>query len=77
MNFAEIRAGAIENSIAMLSRRLQLMEADPRPITMPEFKKSVPAKDADKSDDKPATDEGNAPAKDDKPETKTDDESKS
>lgn len=53
------------------------MEADPRPITMPEFKKSVPAKDADKSDDKPATDEGNAPAKDDKPETKTGDESKS
>ena len=63
-----------ERRIAMLSRRLQLMSADPRPpITMPEYKKSEPTNEtdaADKSDDKPAD-------KDDKAEGKTIDESKS
>ena len=61
-----------ERRIAMLSRRLQLTEADPRPITMPEFKKSEPAKEdnaAEKPESKPAD-------KDDKAETKTGDESK-
>lgn len=50
-----------ERRIAMLARRLQLMEADPRPITMPELKKPEPetkstdsAKPVDKAGDKPA-----------------------
>ena len=62
-----------ERRIAMLSRRLQLTEADPRPITMPEFKKSEPAKE-DNAAEKP---EGKPADKDDKAEGKTVDESKS
>lgn len=73
---------ACERRIAMLARRLQLTEADPRPITMPEIKKSEPAKDTDsakRSDEKPAADPDDVKAQDktDKPEEKSGDESKS
>ena len=67
-----------ERRIAMIARRLQLTEADPRPITMPEFKKSAAEKDAkavsetEQSDAKPSADDGKTPAKDDKPEAKAD-----
>ena len=68
-----------ERRIAMLSRRLQLTEADPRPITMPEFKRSEPAKEdnaAEKPEGKPADKDDKATDKSDKAETKTGDESK-
>ena len=71
-----------ERRIAMIARRLQLTEADPRPITMPEFKKSEPEQDdkavseTEKSDAKPAAEDSKAPAKDDKPEAKAENESK-
>jgi hypothetical protein len=57
-----------ERRIAMLARRLQLMEADPRPITMPERKKAEPAAKPDDSD-KPAADTKDG-AKEDKAENK-------
>ena len=71
-----------ERRIAMLSRRLKLMEADPSPIKMPELKPSQPATkpaDSDKADDaddaKDAAKEKDA-AKKDKPESKTGDDAK-
>lgn len=72
-----------ERRIAMLARRLQLMEADPKPIKMPELKKAVPAA-ADANADKPKTDSATNDAndaskkdqKDEKPESKTGDEAK-
>ncbi len=63
-----------ERRIAMLSRRLKMMEADPRPITMPELKSSTPMKKSAESD-KPADDAKDA-AKADKPESKTGDDAK-
>lgn len=67
-----------ERRIAMLARRLQMTEADPRPIKMPEFKKSKPDDDTagEKTEDKPAAGDDKTPAKDDKPETKDGEESK-
>ncbi len=60
-----------ERRIAMLARRLQLMEADPRPITMPELKKAEPeAKPADSEN--PAADAKEA-AKEEKKEEKKED----
>ncbi len=61
-----------ERRIAMLSRRLKLMEADPRPITMPALKSSKPA-----DSDKPAAaDDAKDDAKKDKPDSKTGDDAK-
>jgi hypothetical protein len=57
----------IERRVLMLSRRLQLMEADPRPIQMPVLPNAAdvkPAETGEKADDS-ATDE--TPSKTDKP----------
>lgn len=68
-----------ERRIAMLARRLQLMEADPRPITMPKLKSLEPETKPTDSD-KPATkddpkEDAKASAKEDtdKPDSKADD----
>lgn len=63
-----------ERRIAMLSRRLQLMEADPKPITMPELKKAEPAAKPTDSDKSATNAKDNA--KEDKPESKTGDDAK-
>lgn len=60
-----------ERRIAMLSRRLKLMEADPRPITMPELKPSKSAAKPTESDKPAAADDAKDDAKKDKPESKT------
>ncbi len=72
-----------ERRIAMLARRLQLMEADPKPIKMPELKKVAPAADAAKSDKpkadsdtKDANDASKKDPKDDNSKSKTGDEAK-
>ena len=63
-----------ERRIAMLSRRLKLMEADPRPITMPELKSLKPMKKPADSDT--PTDDVKDATKEDKPESKTGDDAK-
>lgn len=69
-----------ERRIAMLARRLQLTEADPAPITMPEYKKLTATKvaaDSGTPADKSAT-ENDAPADTDgKSENKAGEQSKS
>ncbi len=65
-----------ERRIAMLSRRLKLMEADPRPITMPVLKSSKPATKPTDSDKPAAADDAKDDAKKDQPESKTGDEAK-
>ena len=65
-----------ERRIAMLSRRLKLMEADPRPITMPELKSSKSATKPADSDKPAAADDAIDDAKKDQPESKTGDDAK-
>ena len=66
-----------ERRIAMLSRRLQLMEADPKPIKMPELKKKSEAAAKATDSDKPAaTDDAKDAAKADKPDSKAADDAK-
>lgn len=50
-----------ERRILMLARRLQVMEADPHPIRMPEFKPAPPPV-SEASGDKPAEDPSSKPA---------------
>ncbi len=58
----------IERRVLMLARRLQLMEADPRPIQAPGVKPSSTEKSA--VADEPMSDKSDKPNEDKKPETK-------
>lgn len=57
----------IERRVLMLSRRLQLMEADPRPIQMPALSKAADAKPAENGDQAKDSAADETPPKTDKP----------